>query len=863
MVTGGAAPPQVRLQFSVGSYSNRTSVLPAQKILSGTVPPTPTGSSVSDGYAILPYGIMQSGLNALPPGTLTVTTSISSTLLSTGGGRAQARISTGAGSSFIYCDIANPLAVFTNPSNMINTGIGYYSTPNAGGDTAHQVLSNGSPAGNPASANIPGSDIVTQLMEPMAPNGPLSHGSSSTQTLYITDRSLIANLYGKGISNLRVQRADLQWTYLSTQTPTSPITNPFSSLNDIFAPMEDYPINSPNDSLDYPNITSDNVTFVDNPNVNPQDPTYQDASLTAATPVTSPAYVYSLTTPQGRTLNPTPFSVTLNVPPYQPSNTTQQPDSTSTQQSAGYMGNYAAFLDTLGTGLLSPTGGNYPANRWFYVAAGVVPNFRFFSSTSTVDLGSLPTGAGELQSEADFVPDSPEFSGMFQPFNVTNVGNVNLLNLNVARFGENLTGSQLPWQLLSNNGNEYDWIDAGPGGGAAPYYHVRTDIDYASGFSLLYPFGVANNVLQKPRVGDRSGTTMTRNPVVRANAHIPVPQGPLLDGANTPAPAPPRITVTPPFGLPADTYTSLMRVIEAPGSLTLVPGTTTTASTPFTNPGFSLTYKAREAQLTSKPDIFEDPLIDNYETGHDTFVFDNDEPAAFRDIYGNLHVAFSSTRGSSFVPAGNPVAAATTRPDQLFVASLQANPSTGLPTNPLLPNSDLDGWQVPSGSTGYWFSQDAGPYPSSLVSLQNLFLVPPSYTVNGPPKGEPARYEIPGIPCSAVQPVLCERSTPRDRECEPLHGIPGTHSGQYWKRLCGRRQGVYQPSVNCGGFWPYVCDLAVSDTAAGRDHRRNSQHEPDHNHYEGAAIGRSVRSQCHCVLCAERRRPRPDLLRAV
>jgi hypothetical protein len=715
-VTGSGPPTQAAPQVyfrTTGSQAPGSVAARQFPLSSGPFPPTLSGLGGSnDGYAVYAIPLGSGGISSLPPGPAAVTTSIVCYGIQPGI-PISVQMTPGLGSNSANFGVANPLALVINPADM-NHQIGDYALPNDPADTAHQVNYNG----NPAIAST-ATDNVQNLLAPM---GLLAHNTSQKLAIEAIDRSVLTLIRGPGvgIENFRIQRADLSWNFPVGGTPMDPIAAN-SRIPSFFAGFEDYPINSPNDSLDYPDIAADAVGIVSNPN-SPQDPSVIDSALIPAVVPASPG------SPPMRTLVPTEVDLTVDVPQFQPANDSQKNDSASTAQDAGYDGLYYAYVDTYGSppNFSNPNSLQVPM-RTFYVALGVEPDSHFFSTSTTVDLGSLPSGSGLPLDPLSFTPDAANYKGMFEPFNVSNDGNQNELTLQVARTAT-VAGSPQDITIGSTSATAYDWLDA--------VGHVVTDIDYTQGFSPLFPYDPSDfnqpyAILQKPRVGDRVPTTMSRNPIRRANGNLGVAQGPLLA---SPTPAPPRISMEIPFGAPAGTYSELMHITDSTTSL-LDP------SIPYSDPGFTLTYKVAETGLTGKLNPYGDVLIDNYVTPHDQYLFTNGEPAAYRDLQGNLHVAFDSTRGPNFVPsAGSPTAPSATRNDQLFVVSLAGQQPASTAFGQQL--SDLYGFAQPAPTTGFYFSQDAAAYPST--SLTSLFQIPATgYTING---SVPARYNAPSFP---------------------------------------------------------------------------------------------------------------------
>src|SRR5205807_2630905 len=154
-----------------------------------------------------------------------------------------------------------------------------------------------------------------------------------------------------------------------------------------------------------------------------------------------------------RALKNTDFALTVNVPKYQPANQHGWTDSGGGADSGGYVGQYYVFVDTNNDGLLQRDGGKREAYRWFWLANGVPTDERFFVNTPVVDLGSLAQGAGKSnQSPSDFSPWQGPYTNMFKSFNVLNEGNVNLLDMRVAKqYGP--SNSMIDWPIYPTNAN--------------------------------------------------------------------------------------------------------------------------------------------------------------------------------------------------------------------------------------------------------------------------------------------------------------------------------------------------------------------------------------------------------------------------
>jgi hypothetical protein len=679
--------PIVNFQFDVEGMSFRNLSVQSQQFPS--IPPAPaahwhnpiTDTDIAlDGYAVLPFTLQGGGSNALPPGNAEVSVSIS-TAATTSPPRS-VNVALDPTTSKKPFEVANPIALVmkyngTNPDP--NYSIGYSADP-----SADQNRVNGSPD---VAATGEREDLLSATV------GTISHGQSGTYSIGVVDRSMMTLLRGpgRGLDNVRVQRSDLSWNGGMAAVPKAiPAA--------IFPNFEDLPINSPNDSFDYPDIRREQVRVSKDTNGNAENPLYNGVTL-------NPPSNVDENNPLTRVLEKTQFDLSLDVPKFQPPNQTPNIDSSGANVVAGYRGEYYVFVDSDGNGIMTRDNGRRETYRSFWLVGGVSTDERYHSTTPSVDLGLLAQGAGySNQTPSDFSPWSGPYAEMFKKFNVTNEGNVNLLNLRVAkRYGQSPNFND--WEIPSNGNSPLAWLDSAT--------NLASDID--ANLALT-----PQVLLQKPRVGDRSGTTLTTNPKRRDNANLGIAAGPLLNGPNDPAPADPRVAVTIPFGFPVGTYSQIMRVIEDPDTNeTLELDSNKNATETFTDPSFTLTAHVGETRLTGKPSVNVSPLVDNLVTGTEAFLHANGQPAATRDSRGNLIVAFASTRPSFTAP--EPTSADLTKQNKLYVASMHgATPGAAL--NPL---NDLNGFTPKD--TNRWFSLDVGPYPTTpTAQLFNGGTVPAS-----------------------------------------------------------------------------------------------------------------------------------------
>src|SRR5207253_1189667 len=92
--------------------------------------------------------------------------------------------------------------------------------------------------------------------------GAVTHGQSADLTIGVVDRSLVELIRGpgRGLQNVRVERADLAWQSSNTPGAGAPL-NPIDPV--MFPNFEDLPVNFPNNSLDYPDINREQITVTE------------------------------------------------------------------------------------------------------------------------------------------------------------------------------------------------------------------------------------------------------------------------------------------------------------------------------------------------------------------------------------------------------------------------------------------------------------------------------------------------------------------------------------------------------------------------------------------------------------------------
>jgi hypothetical protein len=492
-----------------------------------------------------------------------------------------------------------------------------------------EVMANGNRMINDPSTGTPGTLTVSGLKDIAAPMGFISHGTSSiykgvtsdgapqSSVFAIADRSDLYKL-GQSLSNLRVQRHDLRWNYKNGDTS-------YGAMNPL--PWEDLSKVASHNSVDYPDISGLNVTV--RPSSTTLDMSQQPINLPAATVIngvktlnwTSLDLVVNV--PQYQPANITTAYYGINdlthtsaSPPdmYAPMNTSTGLPTTPTDPAAirqmiapssGYVGSYIVFVDTSGNGVFQgsaalpgvqsqqqPNLNQEMAFRQFNVGVAVPPDLNINTQEQTIDLGELPqsTGyspwAGNNAYQLPFAPsgvgpyrgtvspwDDPNGQRFFAPFTVKNNGNVNLIDLRVAKeMGASNVAPATPscWVTLSSDqvpisngvgtllGPAFNALGAPAMGNlgivsSLDHMNVAHSITWDS-ISNMWPIPNPNwpsgsqtaPTLHKPRVGSSSATVMF-----------------LADGpSGSQFGDKPRIGVAIPMGTPVGTYSAPIYIYE-------------------------------------------------------------------------------------------------------------------------------------------------------------------------------------------------------------------------------------------------------------------------------------------------------------
>jgi len=655
-------PPVVNFTFAVEGATARSVPVesrqfsnPAAAPLNATEP-----SLTNDGYAILNYIFQGGGPSALPPGQAEAFIAISTQSLNPQQALQQVALDpTLTRASFT---LANPIAISmlsnwavpTSAPAALGSGLEIGLSPNP---SALPNLVNGAP-------DIGGTAAREDRLLTTA--GFANHGQRSTARAYIYDRSMMGLIRpdGLGLDNVRVGIGGLQW-----QGVTGTLVKPLDPT--LYPGFEDYP-GFPNISVDYPDIRREAISTVVGRNANAQNPTFVGNGITLpAARINDGGTLRELRDgddPLNRVFVPSTLDFDIDVPKYQPANNAQLgyvgallsapaganwdsrfllPNSLgNTNLPQGYLGRVNVFVDSTQNGVLDAT--VREAFRSLNVATTVVADERLSVVTPTVDpssnqglvqLGSLAGGTGYELVPGGFSPWTVKYQNIFQPFTVLNDGNVNLLDVRLAKSVNN--GGITPWALGSSTNDGLAWLD-----GTLDLWS-NFDTTFAPSYGGLST--VNRQILPKARVGDTVPTQLRVNPTPRANPNIAGSFGPLTGAV--PANSQPAVGVSIPLGFPSGTYSSQMRVIENgswfnPALSNDVLDRTGNTFEAFGDPTFNLTFNVRESRLTTRNTKNTAPQVDDESLlpATDSQSFRNVQPAAMRDVTGALLMAWASNR---------------------------------------------------------------------------------------------------------------------------------------------------------------------------------------------------------------------------
>ncbi|MBS1721323.1 MAG: hypothetical protein JST35_12845 [Armatimonadetes bacterium] len=727
------APPRVQYSFRVGGRTLRTLQANSRQFdtVSGSNPP-----AFRDGFAIFDYVVQGYGQDGIAVGDGRVTISIRTQALNDSGADSVVAIPPTQNNRTFA--VANPIAISTQalaggPITVANLdparSFGLSTNPS---DAENRVN------GTPLVGAKNGALLATSA-------GSLNHGGSAVTPFYVVDRSLMSLLrgQGQGLYNVRALRGELEW-----QGAGATVFRPIGA-----AGFEDLPIRFPNNSLDYPNLSRDTTRVTKDPNGISENPIFSPVTLNAP-------LIPDTNNPQVRTMAVTPFEVGLSVPRYQPG-PVGAPGFTEIGGSVlpgGFLGRFTIFVDTNSDGTLNSITGQPEAQRGFTFTAGVNPDRRLDNLTPTVDFGSLASGTGFTPGfpgtgASSFNPRNPAWSNMFRPVVLRNEGNVNLLNLRLAKGTAFAPGGAFnPWPIFGPavddlaylNGASYLFSDL-DAGSISNYTLADSGLTPAGSFSLL-----PNTFVQKPRITDRRGNQVVTNPIRRANPAIGItgrvgnnPDAliPTLDGTGNLLfqPNAPRIGMAVPFGFPSGSYQQAIRFIEDDLATNSAMDLNNLGDSlePFSDPATTIKAKVRETRLTTSTTFQprrspSDPLlpmtgrmVDNFDPTS-IYMYNNQQPSGYRLLNGTMLVTWTSNRPTDS-------AATPTNPSQrddwrIYLATLGG--TTPNAAGGFTPLRDLDAW-VPGGTQFFQKSaQTAAGFPD-LTGGANavLYNVQPGETV--------------------------------------------------------------------------------------------------------------------------------------
>lgn len=686
VASGGTQRTTAEFRFASEGVSIRNLTIRSKQfaVNGANNPPTdPTTGELLDGVAIISYVLQGTGANAMPPGPGTITFSLSADF----GGNGLRNVPLNPATARRNFNIANPLALAVAFNNAGQPLPNFQVGVSADGSLPENLV-NGSP------------DIAstTRLENRLLANaGSVQHNQLGTRDFAVYDRSLMTLLRGpgRGLDLVRVVRSDLNW-----QGGLNPISSAgYQIPSSIYPNFEDLPINFPNLSLDYPDIRREQIAITKERFGNSENPVNNAISLNGP----------DLTSvdPVNRIIEPTQFTLEVNVPRFQPFNQTNVTNSANAAEAAGYYGQLIVYVDGSANGQFE-TRGRREAFRSMWLGASVPVDEKIVVGRSELDLGSQAQGTGfspiaPWQGGSPYSPWSGQYQSLFKTFRVFNEGNANLLNVRLAK-GTDTGGGVSSWGLFAPANNDAGWIDT--------LFNLWSDID--SRFALNVGPGYNRVLLQKPRVGDRNGTELFTNPIRRSNPNLGVGTGALL--AN-PVPAAPRLSVTIPIGTPVGTYLTDLRVInDVDNNDSLRTNSTGDALEPISEPALTLKLNVREARITNGFTQNTSPMVHGGLLGTEPFLHQNLQPTGMRDLAGNLIVGFASDNSVGFNDP-QPLAAKPNDAWRLYFTTIGGTTPTGagFGQNPL---RDLMSF---GPQPGRWFRQAVGPFPTQAPADPVLF----------------------------------------------------------------------------------------------------------------------------------------------
>lgn len=692
----------------------------SQRVAFGLTPIN--GATPSNNRVVLAsFSFLGIGQNALVPGTSTITVRILS-VSRPGANRTIPQTQFTPGNTVA---LANPLAVeLTNVVPGPGTAVGTALSP-ADADN----IVNGTPAAK-----------LATLVQPFRPelNGTadrIAHGQTGLTRLNVFDRSLMTLLFGRtrGLTGVRMQLNNMNF-----------LGNPIKPLDPVvYAGLEDLP-GSPgtNVSLDYPDIRRDRMTVTKEQYGQVENPLFQSVTLIPPTIVDPDLVAYRSTAAQynqflNRTLESTAFDFEVSVPKFQPPTTDR------------YLGAQYVFVDAGAPG--RQLNGTQPVEpfRQFGLSSTIAVDERPVLGTPTVDLGSIPGGGGYLPSAPWNTPGYNLLDGrihnqarypFFQRFSVFNEGNVNLLNMRVAK----------SVQRVGSAVNDVFTLFAptlAPTAQLDSRLHLHSDLDpFFAAITLSGRPAMGDRViLQKARPDDGEPTRLRVNPKRRANANLEVVDGDLLAPADfgnitdyEESIKDPKIAASIPIGTPVGRYQNSVYVFEdeitgGPSNpYPLLNRLANNAYEPYTDSPLNLLFTVRESRLTTSNTGKAAKMADNIPldpAGRHQWA--NQQPAVAKAGNGTLVVAITSDRLLNGQP--NILPGARTETDaggfpqwRIYFFTLAQGAST--PVTSVSPMGDLDLWS-PNSATGNpntdkWFNPGNGAFPTSVTASDALFGIP-------------------------------------------------------------------------------------------------------------------------------------------
>lgn len=575
--------------------------------------------------------------------------------------------------------IADKIGITTDPSNAENQVNGSY------------VAAVGAPTKRIIRQSF--ADSLFQVNSGIVPSY-VAHGQAARSVMTVVDRSAMTLLLGpgRGLQNVRFRSTDLAWKQTDLNDNSIAGDFRYKTLPAATYPgFEDAPQGEDlNVSLDYPNIRRDSLAVTKDQFQDAQNPQFQAVGL-------EPPFVNDLTQYKSveanynngvdRSLEPTIFRMDLDVPRFQPPTLNR------------YESVARVFVDAQNTA--STFNLNSPfAYRDFRGRVDIAVDETLNVRTRTVDLGQLPQGAlyqpgsqpvanGNLMSDPNF-----KTGGEYAfPFSVWNEGNVNMLNVRIAKDSQDDASTRYLW---SSGNNPFAYLDS------AQHLHSDLDPEFTpTSYNRL-------RIIQKARPDDGEATRLRLIPLPRGNANLGV-----ADSGFVPV-NDPKVTVSVPIGTPVGEYRVPIYAFEdAVGVVTSIPTINRTggaAGAPdavyesYADP-FTLMFKVREARLTNRRTAKGSNMVDDLAIpGNQPLLWSNHEPSAYRDVDGDLIVAYASNRrdaanGPGWIARDRADVDASARNSYgLYLASMSGGRPTG---GGISPFRDLENWGAATGSR--WF----------------------------------------------------------------------------------------------------------------------------------------------------------------